>query len=107
MDNKALNKKLFGKKIKDYRERSQLTQFELGERVGISQNFLGDIERGKKLPSISKLILLSNALKVSLDTLFSDSLNNVVSEPEEIYYTDRQLALMHSIIKTINENFNK
>lgn len=107
MDNKILNKKLFGKKIKDYREKNQLTQFELAEIIGISQNFLGDIERGKKLPSISKLILLSNTLKVSLDTLFSDSLDNVVSEPQEIYYTDRQLSLMHNIIKTINENFNK
>lgn len=105
MDNKVINKKLFGKKIKDAREKLGLTQFELAEKISISPNFLGDIERGIKLPSLTKLILLSNTLKLSLDSMFSDSLDNILSEPEQIYYTDRQLAIMKNIIKTINDNF--
>ena len=48
-------KKLFGKKVKDARVDLNLTQFELAEKIGVSQNFLGDIERGIKLPSLSKL----------------------------------------------------
>ena len=105
MENKSINKKLFGKRIKEAREKLGYTQFKIKKKIGVSQNFLGDIERGIKLPSLNKLILLSNCLKLSLDTMFADSLDNIMYEPEEIYYTDRQLKIMKNIIKTINENF--
>ena len=60
MENKSINKKLFGKRIKEAREKLGYTQFQLAEKIGVSQNFLGDIERGIKLPSLNKLILLKN-----------------------------------------------
>ncbi|MNP63534.1 HTH-type transcriptional regulator ImmR [compost metagenome] len=107
MANKIVNKILFGKRLKEAREKLNLTQFELAELVGISQNFLGDIERGLKLPSIETLIKLSNSLKISLDSMFIDSLDNIVSEPEEIYYTDRQLTIMKNVIKMVTENFKE
>jgi transcriptional regulator with XRE-family HTH domain len=107
MAKSVVNKVLFGKKIKNAREDIDLTQFALAEKVGISQNFLGDIERGLKLPSIDTLIKISNVLKISLDSLFTDSLDNIVSEPEKVYFTDRQIAIMNNVIKTINENFKK
>ena len=105
MDKNVINKKLFGKKVKDARTKMDLTQFELAEEIGVSQNFLGDIERGIKLPSLSKLILLSNTLKVSLDFLFADSLDNVICEPDNTYYTDKQMAIIKNIVKTITTNF--
>lgn len=100
-----IDQKSFGKKIKDARKKMDFTQFELAEKINVSQNFLGDIERGLKLPSLPKLILLSNTLKLSLDSMFLDSLNNVLEEPEEIYYTDKQLIVMKKVIDMINDNF--
>lgn len=100
-----IDQKSFGKKIKNARKEMGLTQFELAEKINVSQNFLGDIERGIKLPSLPKLILLSNVLKLSLDNMFLDSLDNNLEEPEEIYYTDKQLAVMKKVIKMINDNF--
>lgn len=105
MNDNTLNKKAFGRKIKEAREKCGLTQAELAEEIGVSQNFLGDIERGVKLPSLGKLISLSNVLKLSLDTMFAESLDNIVCEPGEIYYTDKQLAIMKNVIKVINDNF--
>lgn len=102
---KIINKKLFGKKIKEAREKLNLTQFELAEKIGVSQNFLGDIERGIKLPSLNTLIQLSNVLKLSLDYMFSDSLDNIVYEPDDLYYTDKQLAIIKNMVKTITDNF--
>ena len=104
-EKQTIDKKSFGKKIKIARENLGLTQFELAEKVNVSQNFLGDIERGIKLPSLNKLILLSNTLKVSLDSMFSDSLDNILCEPNDDYYTDRQMAIIKQVIKTINNNF--
>ena len=100
-----IDQKSFGKKIKNERKEMGLTQFELAEKINVSQNFLGDIERGIKLPSLPKLILLSNVLKLSLDNMFLDSLDNTLEEPEEIYYTDKQLNVMKKVIKMINDNF--
>ena len=100
-----INKKAFGKKIKAAREKFKFTQFELAEKIGISPNFLGDIERGKKLPSLNVLITISNTLKISLDSLFSESLSNTLEEPEEIYYSDNQIKIISEIINKINDNF--
>ena len=55
-----IDQKSFGRKICTARKKLGLTQFELAEKINVSQNFLGDIERGIKLPSLPKLILLSN-----------------------------------------------
>ncbi len=83
-----------------------ISRASLAEDLGISVNFLGDIERGLKLPSVPNLIMMTNILKVSLDYLFSDSLNNILEEESEnLYYTDRQKSAINSIIKLINENF--
>lgn len=106
MDNN-INKRSFGKKIREGREKLGYTQFQLAERIGVSQNFLGDIERGIKLPSLSKLILISNELKISLDVLFADSLNNVLYEEGDIYLSDKQLVTVKNIVKMVKEAFDE
>lgn len=105
MKNNFINKKAFGRKVKESRIEANFTQAELAEKIEVSQNFLGDIERGIKLPSLQKLILLCNTLKISLDYLFSDSLNNVLDESPEIYYSDKQMAIIKNIVKSITNNF--
>lgn len=39
MENKVINKKMFGKKVKESRIKIDMTQFELAEKIGVSQNF--------------------------------------------------------------------
>lgn len=104
--NNIINQISFDKKIREARTKMGISRASLAEDLGISVNFLGDIERGLKLPSVPNLIMMTNILKVSLDYLFSDSLNNILEEESEnIYYTDRQKSVINSIIKLINENF--
>lgn len=105
MDKNLINKKSLGRKIKEARNMSGFTQAELAEKIGVSQNFLGDIERGIKLPGLPKLILLCNNLKISLDYLFSDSLDNVLSEDSDVYFTDKQLSIIKNMVRTITNNF--
>ena len=100
-----INQIMFGKRIKEARNKMGLTQFELAEKINVSQNFLGDIERGIKLPSLPKLIVLSNTLKVSIDSLLTDSLDNILEDSEELYYTDKQLMVMKKIVNIIHDNF--
>jgi len=105
MNKNLINKKDLGRKIKEARNMADLTQAELAEKIGVSQNFLGDIERGIKMPGLPKLILLCNNLKISLDYLFSESLDNVLNEDGEMYFTDKQMAIIKNMVKSITNNF--
>ena len=99
----------FGKRLKEIRDKNDYTQHFVAEKCGMSTNFLSDIERGIKLPSIPNLIMLSNTLKISLDSLFIDSLSNVAKEDKALYMTDkmseRQKHLLNTIVTTIKDNF--
>ena len=105
MEKNIINKKALGRKIKEARNMAGFTQAEVAEQIGVSQNFLGDIERGIKSLGLPKLILLCNTLKISLDYLFSESLDNVLNEDSDVYYTDKQMAIIKNMVKTITNNF--
>ena len=50
--------------IKTYRLTQNLSQERLGEIVGVSPDYISLIERGKRLPSLKRLFLIAQALKV-------------------------------------------
>lgn len=61
-----------GKRIQKCREEAGMTQEELAERVGISWNYLGAIEREVKTPKLETLVRIINALEVSADDVMLD-----------------------------------
>jgi len=100
-----LNLEMLGKRIRQGRLKLDLTQFALAEEVGVSQNFLGDIERGIKAPSITTAIRLANVLNMSLDVMFAESLTSQVNETADIILTDKQLAILKKFTKDIKDTF--
>ena len=60
------------KNIKKYREKKNLTQLKLSILTGISADYISEIERGKRTPSLKRLILISEALNIDIKDLFSD-----------------------------------
>ena len=50
--------------IKKYREKAGLTQEQLSELAGISADYLSEIERGKKIPSMKRFFKIASALKI-------------------------------------------
>lgn len=50
--------------IKKYRTQKRLTQEILSERACISSDYLSEIERGKKVPSLKRLIKIAEALEL-------------------------------------------
>ena len=98
-----LNLEMLGKRIKQGRLKLDLTQYALAEEVGVSQNFLGDIERGIKAPSITTAIRLANVLNISLDVLFAESLTNQVKETSDMVLTDKQLAMLKKFVKDVKD----
>ena len=60
--------------IRTERKKQKLTIAQLAERANISDNFMGNIERGVDTPSVDTLISISNALLVLIDSLLANNL---------------------------------
>lgn len=67
-----MNNELFGLRLRRYRKDRGMTIETLAEKIGLSPNYLGDVERGKKLPSMKTFIRLVNVLDISADELLKD-----------------------------------
>lgn len=65
-------KKVFGKKIKEYREKLQLSQEELSEKLEITQRQVSMIERGLSFPKLSTLNRLSQIFNCNIQDLFDN-----------------------------------
>ena len=59
--------------IKNLRKEKGLTQIQLAEQLNLDQTAISKWERGKSLPDIQTLILLSNFFDVSTDYLLGKS----------------------------------
>ncbi len=61
---------LFGSRIRSIRESANLSRETVAERAGISANYLGEIERGEKWPTLDMIERIAKALEVSPPTFF-------------------------------------
>ncbi|MBU1534506.1 response regulator [Myxococcota bacterium] len=64
--------KVIGENIRNERKARNLTLKQLARRTQLSISLLSQIERGESSPSISSLYKISNALSVSIASLFGD-----------------------------------
>lgn len=71
MNNKDIYKDI-GKRIKENREKKNLTQPELSKLIGTSVTYISSIERGLSFPRGDKLVSILNALSISADAIFCD-----------------------------------
>lgn len=58
-----------GERIAKRRKQAKIKQNVLAEQIGISNNYLSSIERGKEKPSLEILVKICNALNVTPDYL--------------------------------------
>jgi len=60
----------FGKRLRRIRRNKDLTQEQLAELVGVSVDFVSNIERGKSAPSFPTIERLAEVLEVPLEEFF-------------------------------------
>lgn len=61
-----------GINIKKARKNKKLTQKQLSEKVDISRNYISDIECGRYIPSVEKLLLIASVLGIDLNIFKND-----------------------------------
>ena len=105
--------KRLGKRIREERQRLNLTQAQLAEDIDISDTYMGAIERGERSLTLDTLVKLVNRLGVSVDYMLSDSVRdsnaNIIEQFRQI--TDcqplerKQMAI--NVLRTIFSYFDK
>lgn len=60
----------FGREIRRRREAQGLTLEQLADRAGLTPNYIGTIENGKRDPSLSTVMALATGLRISPAELF-------------------------------------
>lgn len=81
-----------GRRMKSERKRQGLTLEALSERIGISRNFLWEIEDGRKAPALHTLYQLGVSLELSVDYLLGLSPEKKPIRPDAPA-TQRDLAI--------------
>lgn len=71
-----LEKAALGKRIREVRIQKGYTQQTLAQKAGIGLMYLGEIERGIKMPSLSVFIKIVEALDISADYVLRDELSS-------------------------------
>ena len=85
MSTKSQNERiLFGLKLKQLRQKKNLSFAELAARTSMSISYLNEIEKGKKFPKEEKLDKVAAALDVSIDQLLHNELDNSLAPVEEL-----------------------
>jgi len=64
IDNKAI-----GQRIREEREKLELSREEFAEIIGLSDYYIGQLERGERQMSLPVLVKISSCLHISLDYL--------------------------------------
>lgn len=72
-------KAIFGKVLNELRVERSLTQEKLAELADFDRTYIYRLEKGKREPSLSTILKLSDALKISPGE-FLDRVNNLRSQ---------------------------
>lgn len=61
---KAREAAIFGEIVRNVRKKHAWTQEDLAERAGLTTTYVGQVERGDKVPSLTVVLKLAMALEV-------------------------------------------
>jgi transcriptional regulator with XRE-family HTH domain len=68
----AVEAKIFGKRVRELRLKAGWTQEQLAEAAGITTTYTSDLERGTKVPSLTIVLRISRAFRISVADLLRD-----------------------------------
>lgn len=112
MDNKDDNNIVFvkmGQRIQYYRQKANLTQEKLAEKIGLTPNHLSRIEAGRHNPYFETIMLAAKELDVPIDAFLEDVEDNKINTFLQIMKEDissmsnRQLEMLKRYIELLKD----
>jgi transcriptional regulator with XRE-family HTH domain len=99
----------FAKRVRRLRKSAKLSLEKAAERGDITANFWGDVERGKKVPSLDTIVAMARGLGVSPRILLTlereDDERDLRKRIETLLVncTPQQLELIHRLVAVLVE----
>jgi transcriptional regulator with XRE-family HTH domain len=88
-----------GARLRQLRQGRKLTQEQLAERAGLSDKFVGELERGRGNPTLTTLAALSDALGVRLVDLLALDLERPRLTPRQAIQVREALASLETLVE--------
>ena len=84
-----------GRRIRERREKLQLSREKIAEFLNVSPQFIADVEYGNKGVSIKSLSILSQALGVTSDYILAGSVYPLDGDPDAMRVAEEIIALLY------------
>lgn len=97
-------REIFVSNMKRYRKDSKISQMGLAERCDTSTSYIGEIEIGKKFPSVEMIQKIATALDVQPFQLFMQESDRGV---QESIHPERRAALVQKIQQAVADILNE
>ncbi len=102
----------FGARIKNYREKVGMTKEKFAENINRTENFVSELEKGRKSCSVHTLHQISKVLKISTDDLLYGDMSEMKEEynNKEVLLeiidrcSDEELAVIRDLITAVYPN---
>ena len=93
---------LVGDRIREAREKLNLSQEELGEKIGVTKVSISGYEKGTKNPKLNVFVKLANTLDLTPDQLLNHDIN-IMCEEEIPYAFKKEMRLIKELRKNEDE----
>ena len=104
-------KQIFIQNLKEFRKKEGLSQMKMAENCGSSVGYIGEIEIGRKFPSVEMIEKIAKILRIEPYHLFRNRTENKSDFDTEISYPLLPSSMKKEIKKQINisidQIFNK
>ena len=103
----GMDYKQLGLRIREERLKLGLTQSQLAEDIGISDTYVGQIERGERSLTLDTLVRLVNRLGVTIDYLLKDNVaatdDNIINQFKQAIdsQSERNKQMAIDVVRTM------
>ncbi|HOO52384.1 MAG TPA: helix-turn-helix transcriptional regulator [Alphaproteobacteria bacterium] len=103
--------KWIGKRIKAARKASNFTQELLAEKAGLSPTYIGQIERGERVPTLQSLLQLIDALGVDItDIIRKESITRKCDETlksgmSRVVFDEKKKEFLREVGELVESHF--
>lgn len=83
----------FGRVVRQLREEKRYSQEALADRAALNRTYLGEVERGVAVPSLSTITKIASALNISASELIARS-----ERQQKLVIPDQENILLQTVV---------
>jgi transcriptional regulator with XRE-family HTH domain len=100
-------KQIFIRNMKEFRKKEGISQMKLAEHLNASSTYIGEIEVGKKFPSIEMIERIAAVLKIEPFHFFIDRTEEDADSKTENAYPKLPRSMQNEIRSELNFSINE